>query len=626
MKSSYNRADVEKALQAVGLKRGDIVFSHSNVGYFGMPEGGVSVENLKATILNPILELIGSEGTFIVPTFTYSFTKHEAFDPNETKSVCGVLTEVVRKHPQAYRSEDPIFSVAAIGSRAKKLTTDVSIECFGKDSFWDRFYHADGVILNMNFGVPTTFFHYVERNLDVPYRYDKFFIGVVHKNGRFYQKGVIYFCRDMTNNLISHPDWMGIQELAYERGLLRMANIGRGYITLARARDLYDLIVEILKTNPFFLTNSRNSDVMPKIIRSRRHFRVNIPRYALMDEIIDTLKDIPRHIVSDGCNAALKTLATQISMTVYEYPTGTKYCAGVIPEKWTCYEGYLETLGGKKLFSYAENAIHVASYSRPFEGKVSRKELFEHLWVHPKISNAIPEKFVYYDMEWGLCCSQETQDTLTEDYYKVVIKSDFSYDTLKIGEVVISGIKKDCIILCTHLCNQAQANDGLAGVALGIDVFRELQRMKGLKYTYRLLIVPQNFTVIAHLNKLPEVMHLTKGILFLEMLGSDGPHILKTSGYNTDFDKSCATVLKEFDFKGSTCNFSLNAACGEYRCNLPDIHIPMLSLSRVIKLPNSSRDSERYFNFRYVPDLILSRSLLESKELIMKIIDKWELH
>lgn len=263
---TFNRSDIEKALRGVGLKRGDIVFSHSNVGYFGEPEAGLSQENLKDTILDPILKLIGPEGTFVVPTFTYSFTKGEVFDVANTRSLCGVLTEIVRKSPGACRSEDPIFSVAAVGARAGELTRDIPVECFGKDSFWDRFYQADGIVMNMNFGAPVTFLHYVEKSLSVPYRYDKLFIGMVRNNGRLYQRKAVYFCRDLANEL-TRPDWLGLQDMALARGLLRTADVGRGYITAFAAKDLYRLVEGAFKENPFFLTASRNSGKIPEMKR-----------------------------------------------------------------------------------------------------------------------------------------------------------------------------------------------------------------------------------------------------------------------------------------------------------------------------------------------------------------------
>ena len=55
---------------------------------------------------------------------------------------------------------------------------------------------------------------------------------------------------------------------------------------------------------------------------------------------------------------------------------------------------------------YADHPLHVVSYSLPFEGMVTREELLQHLHVHPRLPEAIPFVFKYYDRDWGLCASQ----------------------------------------------------------------------------------------------------------------------------------------------------------------------------------------------------------------------------
>ena len=75
----------------------------------------------------------------------------------------------------------------------------------------------------------------------------------------------------------------------------------------------------------------------------------------------------------------------QVPMTIHEYPTGTACWTWVVPEKWTCHEADLETMDGRRLFSYADHPLHVVSDSLPFEGVVTREELLLHLHVYPRI-------------------------------------------------------------------------------------------------------------------------------------------------------------------------------------------------------------------------------------------------
>ena len=171
-----------------------------------------------------------------------------------------------------------------------------------------------------------------------------------------------------------------------------------------------------------------------------------------MGDIVDTLWRLPRDIISDGYDAALRALGDVLPMTVHEFPSGTECWSWIVPEKWTCHEAYLETLAGRRVFSYADHPLHVVSYSLPFEGVVSREELFGHLHVHSRLPDAIPFIFKYYERDWGLCCSQRTKESLRDESYRVVIRTDFSYGTLKVGEIVAPGEREETIILYARTC------------------------------------------------------------------------------------------------------------------------------------------------------------------------------
>ena len=127
---------------------------------------------------------------------------------------------------------------------------------------------------------------------------------------------------------------------------------------------------------------------------------VRLPEAASMMQMIEGLWLLPRDIVSDGYDIALRALAQQVGMTIHEYPSGMECWSWVVPEKWTCHEAYLETLSGERLFSYSDNPLHVVSYSLPISGIVTREELFEHLHVHPRRPEAIPFVFKYYERDW----------------------------------------------------------------------------------------------------------------------------------------------------------------------------------------------------------------------------------
>ncbi len=142
-----------------------------------------------------------------------------------------------------------------------------------------------------------------------------------------------------------------------------------------------------------------------------------------MIDLINELWFLKRDIVSDDFDRALYRLAEEVPMTIHEYPTGEPCWTWRVPEKWTCSEAYLETLDGRRLLDYRDHPLHVVSYSLPFEGVVSREELLRHLHVHPRLPQAIPFVFKYYERDWGLCASQDLRDSLDEPAYRVVIRT-----------------------------------------------------------------------------------------------------------------------------------------------------------------------------------------------------------
>jgi len=341
--------------------------------------------------------------------------------------------------------------------------------------------------------------------------------------------------------------------------------------------------------------------------------------------MIDSLWHLPRDIISDGYDAALLSLATQVPMTIHEYPTGTECLSWVIPEKWTCHEAYLETMDGRRLLSYAENPLHVVSYSLPFEGVVTREELLKHLHVHPRIPEAIPFIFKYYEKDWGLCASKVLRDSLTDDRYRVVIRTDFSYGTLKIGEVVIPGDTDETIVLCSHLCHPHQANDDLTGVIVGLKVAQELLSRKGLRYTYRYLILPETIGSIAYLHHNPHLVPKIKGGLFLEMLGLDYPHALQFSFQgNTELDLCFSLAMKNLDYHAWTGQFRTVIGNDERQFNGPGVRIPFLSLSRVLPPSSPLAPYPEYHSSFDNPDLVSTRHLEDSRQMVLTMIDTLE--
>lgn len=174
-KINYTQNDLEQALKAIGLKAGDNLFIHSNIGFFGNMENALTAQDLCKNFTSAIRNVISEEGTLVLPTFSYSFCHSEIYNPKTTKSDCGMLTTYTMELSDTYRSLDPNFSITTWGKNAVYYTEKPTHESFGAGSFWERLLSTGGKIVCMNFDCGSTFIHFVERYCSVDYRYNKAF-------------------------------------------------------------------------------------------------------------------------------------------------------------------------------------------------------------------------------------------------------------------------------------------------------------------------------------------------------------------------------------------------------------------------------------------------------------------
>ena len=342
-------------------------------------------------------------------------------------------------------------------------------------------------------------------------------------------------------------------------------------------------------------------------------------------KLLEELWFLPRDLVSDGFDHALDRLAQQVPMTIHQYPTGEKCWTWHIPEKWTCHEAYLESMDGSRLVDYAHHPLHVVSYSLPFEGIVSREELLKHIHTHPRLPEAIPYIFKYYDRDWGMCVSQAVREQLTDDRYRVVIRTTFEPGFLKVGEVIVPGETDDTFVLVSHLCHPAMVNDDLSGVIVGLEVAQELLSRPKPHYTYRFLILPETIGSVAFLSHHEHLIPKMLGGLFLEMLGNHSPHALQSSFQpKSQVDLCLTSSFQKLDTDGYSAPYRSIINNDERQFNAPGVRVPMLSLSRVEPPDSATRPYREYHSSLDTPGIVSFERLQTSRNLVLDLIQSWE--
>ena len=262
-KSDYSISDIYSSLSSLGLESGDTVFVHSNIGLFGRCGLADTSDVLCEYFYLAIMDHINPGGTLIVPTFTYSYPRKEVYN-NRSPTRMGLFSEFIRKKNTSIRSDDPCYSVAACGDRAEEMTVGVGRNSFGSsNSFFSRFVHAKGKILNLNFdiGAGSTLIHFFERKLDVPYRFDKRFLGTSILDGRELSGESTIYVHYLHPSLVS--DITTFDNLARKHGMFRTAKLGRGEMGVISADHTHKLIAVTLVTRPWFLTKAEITGVIP---------------------------------------------------------------------------------------------------------------------------------------------------------------------------------------------------------------------------------------------------------------------------------------------------------------------------------------------------------------------------
>lgn len=248
-KGPVYQKDIEISLKKAGLKEGDVVMVHSDIKVIGKIGDLRNREEFLNSIVDAFMNVLGKEGTLVLPTFTYSFCENKTFDVRNTPSSVGLLGEFVRKMPEAVRSVNPIFSCTAIGAKKNELLCDLSKNCFGQGSFFDKFHKLKGKLLLYGRPFDVTYLHYVEKLFGVEYRYPKKFSGtIIDEDGNKYEDNYEFFVRYIDIDVTKKMDEFG--EALFEKGCLQKVELGDHYLLFCTTEDAFRVGMEMLQKNP----------------------------------------------------------------------------------------------------------------------------------------------------------------------------------------------------------------------------------------------------------------------------------------------------------------------------------------------------------------------------------------
>ena len=224
------QADIVAGLRALGLGPGDMVQVHSALSSFGYVEGGAG------TVVDAFVEVLGPEGTLMVPTFNHGSRSafddaDEIYDPETTRSVNGAVTEAVRKRPEAHRSMHPTHPYAAIGPRAEWLTSEhLDLKTFDERSPLGKLVSEGGKVCMFGIGMNAcTTAHVAETRAGAKCMgYRQLARKVRFPDGQVVDARTVLWRGEGTCKL----EWQAIEGEMRERGLIRDRRIGEAMVML----------------------------------------------------------------------------------------------------------------------------------------------------------------------------------------------------------------------------------------------------------------------------------------------------------------------------------------------------------------------------------------------------------
>lgn len=224
-------------------------------------------------------------------------------------------------------------------------------------------------------------------------------------------------------------------------------------------------------------------------------------------ELIEQLYPICRSITGEGVRKTLNIIKDHVScLEIKSSNSLTNVFDWTIPPEWNINEAWIKNAKGEKIIDFANNNLHVVSYSIPVHEKsIKLIDFKEKLHYIEDMPEAIPYRTTYYNEDWGFCLDHNTFKKIEEDedeYYEIFIDSCHkSNGVMNWGEITIEGKSNKQILISTYLCHPSMCNDNLSGVAVATELAKYLKSRKDNFYTYKIIFIPETIGAINWLSK-----------------------------------------------------------------------------------------------------------------------------
>jgi aminopeptidase-like protein len=303
---------------------------------------------------------------------------------------------------------------------------------------------------------------------------------------------------------------------------------------------------------------------------------------ALAKRALDLARDVYplcRSITGDGVRETLRRLARHAPLEIFEVPSGTPVFDWEVPLEWNLRDAWIATADGCRLVDVNQHALHVMSYSVPIRARMTLQELRPHLHTLPEHPDRIPYRTSYYREAWGFCVAQRELDTWRDGEYEVVIDSTLKPGSLTYAECLVRGASAQEVLVYTHTCHPALANDNAIGMAVAAVLAGEIVKSRP-NLSYRFVFGPGTIGSIAWLARNEAQLGRVRAGLVIGLLGDAGPLTYKRSRRGrAEIDFIAADAVRRLDPHARVQDFTPYGYDERQFCS-PGIDLPMGRLTR----------------------------------------------
>lgn len=234
------------------LNAGDRIMVHSSLSSFGYVSGGAD------TVIDALLEVVGDEGTMMVPTNVFNgylttfLRETKETDLRIAPSRMGAITETLRMRDGALRSIHPSHPVAALGRDAKELLKEHGLgdSPIGKLSPYGKLAQLEnGKILLLGVTNSNNSTIHLAEELYTPYIFigEAFDTKVTDLVGNIHRVLVKGYCIDTPRN------YPVIDGELLKRGIMERRTIGKSVVSMIKAGQMMEFLREKILENPYYL-------------------------------------------------------------------------------------------------------------------------------------------------------------------------------------------------------------------------------------------------------------------------------------------------------------------------------------------------------------------------------------